>query len=138
MYFCILNLQKVIIQVLMAGKKKRYTDKELSMFDDLIVEKLTKATEQLSFYERQLSDLADNPDTKSKALDDATGSMEAERISELAVRLKKYITHLQNARLRISNKVYGICRVTGELISKERLKAVPHATLSIKAKQSRM
>ena len=121
----------------MASKKKRYTDEELAMFEALIIEKLAKATDQLSFYERQLSDLADNPDTKSKALDDATGSMEAERVSELAVRLKKYITHLQNARLRISNKVYGLCRETGELISKERLKAVPHATLSIKAKEGR-
>lgn len=121
----------------MGGKKTRYTDKELGMFDKLIDEKLKTAMEQLNFYEKQLSELADSPDAKMKALDDASGSMEAERISELAVRLKKYITHLQNAKLRIKNKVYGICRETGKLISKERLKAVPHATLSIQAKEAR-
>ena len=121
----------------MAKEKTRYTDKDLAMFEKIIDEKLEKALEQLSFYEKQLTDLADNSDNKIKALDDATGTMEAERVSELAVRLKKYITHLQNAKLRIKNKVYGICRVTGKLISKERLKAVPHATLSIGAKESR-
>lgn len=121
----------------MKSSKKRYTDEELAMFDKLISEKLTTALEQLSFYEKQLADLADNPDTKSKALDDATGSMEAERISGLAMRLKKYIGHLDNAKLRVKNKVYGICRETGELISMERLKVVPHATLSIKAKEGR-
>lgn len=121
----------------MATKKSRYSDKDLAMFDQLIDEKLETAKEQLAFYEKQLTDLADNPDNKMKAMDDATGTMEAERVSELAVRLKKYIVHLQNAKLRIQNKVYGICRETGKLISKERLKAVPHATLSIEAKESR-
>lgn len=121
----------------MAGKKTRYTDKELTMFETLIDVKLEQALKQLHFYENQLADMADNPDAKTKALDDASGSMEAERVSELAVRLKKYITHLQNAKLRIKNKVYGICRETGKLISKERLKAVPHATLSIQAKEAR-
>ena len=121
----------------MARKKTRYTDRELGMFERIIDEKLEEAMQQLSFYEKQLSELADNSDSKIKALDDATSTMEAERISELAVRLKKYITHLQNAKLRIKNKVYGICRVTGKLISKERLKAVPHATLSIEAKEAR-
>ncbi len=121
----------------MARKKTRYTDKELTMFSNIIDEKLETALGQLSFYEKQLSEFADNSDAKIKALDDATSTIEAERISELAVRLKKYITHLKNAKLRISNKAYGICRVTGKLISKERLKAVPHATLSIEAKESR-
>lgn len=121
----------------MTAKKTRYSDKDLSMFDKIIDEKLSKALEQLGFYEKQLAELADNPDAKTKALDDASGSIEAERVSELAVRLKKYITHLQNAKLRIKNKVYGICRVTSKLISKERLKAVPHATLSIEAKEAR-
>lgn len=115
----------------------RYSDKDLSYFERIIDEKLEKSLKQLAFYEGQLAELADNPDNKMKAIDDAVGTMEAERISELAVRLKKYITHLQNAKLRIKNKVYGICRQSGRLISKERLKAVPHATLSIAAKQSR-
>ncbi len=121
----------------MGKEKTRYSDKDLAEFEIIIDEKLDTALEQLAFYEKQLSELADNSDNKMKALDDATGTMEAERVSELAVRLKKYITHLQNAKLRIKNKVYGICRETGKLISKERLKAVPHATLSIEAKEAR-
>ena len=121
----------------MARKKTRYSDRDLTMFEKLIDDKLEQALKQLQFYESQLADMADNPDAKIKALDDASGSMEAERVSELAVRLKKYITHLQNAKLRIKNKVYGLCRETGKLISKERLKAVPHATLSIEAKEAR-
>ena len=69
--------------------------------------------------------------------DDGIGTAELERINTLAARQKKHIHHLQNALLRIKNKVYGVCRDSGKLISKERLKAVPHATLSIHAKQSR-
>ena len=115
----------------------RYSDKELKEFEDLIDEKLDNAVEQLEFYEKQLEEFADNADAKIKALDDATGTIEAERTNEMASRLRKYIHHLKNAKLRIQNKVYGVCRVTGKLISKERLRAVPHATLSIEAKQSR-
>lgn len=121
----------------MAEERTRYSDEELAEFDRLIDEKLATAREQLDFYENQLTDMAANDDAKIKALNDATGTMEAERISELAVRQKKYIVHLENAKMRIANKVYGICRVTGKLISKERLRAVPHATLSIQAKEKR-
>lgn len=121
----------------MNQQQTRYSDEDLAMFEQIIDEKLAQSMEQLAFYEKQLAELADNPDNKMKAIDDATGTVEAERISELAVRVNKYILHLQNAKLRIKNKVYGICRQSGRLISKERLKAVPHATLSIAAKQSR-
>lgn len=121
----------------MSENKTRYSDEELQMFDRLIDEKLAKAQEQLAFYERQLDDFSESDDVKIKGLDDATGTIEAERISELAQRTKKYIMHLNNAKLRIKNKVYGICRVTGKLISKERLIAVPHATMSIEAKEAR-
>lgn len=121
----------------MSENKTRYSDEELQMFDRLIDEKLAKAQEQLAFYERQLDDFSESDDIKIKGLDDATGTIEAERISELAQRTKKYIMHLNNAKLRIKNKVYGICRVTGKLISKERLIAVPHATMSIEAKEAR-
>ena len=121
----------------MNGKahKTRYTDKELLEFEELIDEKLRDAHNQLNFYLSQLSDMADNPDAKVRGLDDGTGTAENERLTTMAVRQKKHIQHLENAKIRIKNKVYGICRVTGKLISKERLKAVPHATLSIEAKQ---
>ena len=117
-------------------EKTRYSDEELEEFKSLIEDKLAKAKEQLNFYLEQLNDLADNPDNKVKSLEDGTGSMETEQLQTLAARAQKYIQHLENALLRIKNKVYGICRVTGKLIEKERLRAVPHATLSIEAKQA--
>ncbi len=116
-------------------EKTRYSDEELKEFGTLIDEKLTKAKEQLNFYLAQLEELADNPDTKIKGLDDGIGSIESDRITAMASRQQNLIQHLENAKIRIKNKVYGICRGTGKLISKERLRAVPHATLSIEAKQ---
>jgi RNA polymerase-binding transcription factor DksA len=116
-------------------EKTRYSDEELKEFGALIDEKLTKAKEQLNFYLTQLEELADNPDTKIKGLDDGIGSIESDRITAMASRQQNLIQHLENAKIRIKNKVYGICRGTGKLISKERLRAVPHATLSIEAKQ---
>ena len=122
----------------MAKKDKtRYTDKELAEFQAIIDEKLAQAKQQLEFYLSQMQEHADNPDSKVRGLDDGIGTMESERLTTLAGRQRKHIQHLENAKLRIQNKVYGICRVTGKLISKERLKAVPHATLSIEAKQTR-
>ncbi len=125
----------------MAKKKEetrsRFSDAELEEFDALIVEKLDEANKQREFYKNQIADLSSDPNNKAKALDDVSGSMEMERINDLIGRTEKYILHLENARLRIKNKVYGICRETGKLISKERLRAVPHATLSIEAKQSK-
>ena len=118
-------------------EKTRYSDKELKFFDQVIDDKLTKAKEQLEFYLNQLQELADNPDAKIKGLDDAMSTVESERLTTMASRQKKLIRHLENAKIRIKNKVYGICRETGKLISKERLMAVPHATLSIAAKQTR-
>lgn len=118
-------------------RKTRYTDEELEEFKILIEEKLRKAREQLDFYLKQLSEMADNPDSKIKGLDDGIGTAENERLSSMAARQKKHIQHLENALVRIQNKVYGVCRETGKLISKERLRAVPHATLSIEAKQNR-
>lgn len=117
-------------------EKTRYTDKELAEFEALIDKKLEIAREQLDFYKNQLEELADNPDAKIKGLDDGLSTMESERINQMAARQRKLIQHLENAKIRIKNKVYGICRETGKLISKERLKAVPHATLSIEAKQT--
>ncbi len=117
--------------------KNRYRDEELEEFKTLINEKLQQAKTQLAFYEQQLKELAENPDIKLRGLEDGTGSVESERLITLAGRTKKHIQHLENALIRIKNKVYGICRSTGKLISKQRLRAVPHATLSIEAKETR-
>jgi len=120
------------------AEKTRYSDEELEEFRLLIEKKLERAREELEFYLDQLTELADNPDSKIKGLDDGIGTMESERLSNMAVRQRKHIQHLENALVRIQNKAYGVCRVTGKLISKERLRAVPHATLSIEAKQNRI
>ena len=117
------------------AEKTRYSDEELQEFEQLIDSKLEKAQEELNYYLSQVDDLANSDVTKVKGLDDATGTLESARLQQMAARQKKHIQHLNNAKLRIANKVYGICRETGKLISKERLKAVPHATLSIEAKQ---
>lgn len=119
------------------NNKTRYSDEELAEFRVLIEQKLDEAKKQLDYYRKQLTELADNPDSKVKNLEDGTGSAEREQITQLATRQENLIAHLENALLRIDNKVYGICRKTGKLISKERLRAVPHATLSIEAKNSR-
>ena len=128
----------MIIQFLrMAKKKTKYSDKELNQFDKLIDGKLEIARKVLNEYLEQIAGHGDNEDARVRGLDDAITSSENERLYTLARRQKKHIQHLENAKLRIKNKVYGICRESGELISKARLKAVPHATLSIKAKQNR-
>ena len=115
--------------------KTRYGENELMEFEQIIDKKLEKSKQELSFYMNQLSDMADNPDSKVKGLDDGIGTAENERLTTMAARVKKHMQHLENAKIRIKNKVYGVCRVTGKLISKQRLRAVPHATLSIEAKQ---
>ena len=117
--------------------KTRYSDEELEEFRVLIQAKLDAAAKQLSFYKEQLAEMADSADAKIKGLDDGIGTAENERLTTLAARQRKHIQHLENALIRIQNKVYGVCRETGKLIAKERLKAVPHATLSIEAKQNR-
>ncbi len=116
--------------------RTRYTDAELEEFRVVIVEKLEAAHLQLRFYMRQLTELTENEDAKIKNLDDAVGSTEREYLSSLAARQRNLIQHLENALFRIHNKVYGICRATGKLIAKERLMAVPHATLSVDAKRT--
>lgn len=118
-------------------EKTRYSDNELEEFRILIENKLIKAKEQLAFYLAQLGEINENKNAKIKGLDDGNGTVEVERMNTLAARQRKHIHHLENALLRIQNKVYGVCRATGKLISKGRLKAVPHATLSIHAKQAR-
>jgi RNA polymerase-binding transcription factor DksA len=116
--------------------KTRYSDEELAEFEQIIDKKLAESQEQLDYYMEQLQSMGMNDLTKVRGLDDGNGTLESERLNSMALRIKKHIQHLENAKMRIHNKVYGICRDTGKLISKERLKAVPHATLSIEAKQS--
>ena len=117
--------------------KTRYSDAELKEFESIIDEKLQKSREELQYYLDQMTELAQSDDSKVKGLDDGISTAESERLQGMAARQQKLIQHLENAKIRIKNKVYGICRETGNLISKERLKAVPHATLSIAAKQRR-
>ena len=124
-------------RIMTTTERTRYSDADLDEFKNLITDKLKKAEEELVFYKNQLAERADGDDAKLKGLDDGNVSTEIERITQMAARQGKLIKHLQNALIRIENKVYGVCRETGKLISKERLRAVPHATLSIQAKMQR-
>ena len=117
----------------------RYSDKDLKEFEGLIHEKLASAREDLDQLQRSLSHRDDNSteDTAPtfKMMEDGSETMSREETAQLAARQQKFIQSLQNALLRIKNKTYGVCRVTNKLIPKERLRLVPHATLSIEAKQ---
>lgn len=119
-----------------ATETLRYGDKDLQEFKILVTEKIAEAEDRLAYYLKQLSDQGQTEDAKVRGLDDGLNTIESERLSTMASRQKKLINHLRNALIRIENKTYGICRVSGNLISKQRLKAVPHATLSIKAKEA--
>ncbi|MCO4820326.1 MAG: TraR/DksA family transcriptional regulator [Bacteroidetes bacterium] len=120
------------------SEKSRYTDTELQEFKEIIEKKLASSTEELNNLLRSLQTSNENgtDDTGSvyKTLEDGSSTMQKESISQMAARLKKFIQNLQAALVRIENHTYGICRVTGKLISKERLKAVPHTTQSMEAK----
>ena len=121
----------------MGEDKTRNSDSELAEFKELIEQKLADAREDLNQLMLSLS-FADNStnDTAStfKMMEDGSETMSREDTAHLASRQEKFISHLENALRRIENKTYGICRATGKLINKERLKLVPHATLSIEAK----
>lgn len=118
--------------------KTRYSDSELQEFRKLIEEKLEAAKTELRYLQDQINRKDDNgtDDTENKFanLEDGSITMEREYLNQMAVRQAQYIDHLEKALIRIQNKTYGICRVTGKLIDKERLRAVPHATLSMEAK----
>lgn len=118
----------------------RYSDKDLAMFKKIIEEKLAEAKEDLHLLKGQLdhSDDHGTDDTgrSFNMMEDGSETMTREEMAQLASRQEKFIQNLQNALIRIENKTYGICRATGKLISKERLKLVPHATLSIDAKNA--
>lgn len=117
---------------------KRFTDEELQEFKDLILRKLQEARDDLKLLTEAYTSKNDNDtnDTSPsfKVLEEGSQVLSKEENSQLAARQQKFIRDLENALIRIENKTYGICRVTGKLISKERLKSVPHATLSMEAK----
>ena len=119
-------------------KRTRYSDKELQEFKQIIIGKLTEAQKDYELLKSTLSHKDDHgtDDTSPtfKLLEDGSDVSSKEETAHLAARQEKFIQNLQNALIRIENKSYGICRATGKLISKERLRSVPHATLSIDAK----
>ena len=122
------------------AEKTRYSDEELQEFKEVILDKLEKARKDYDILKASLSgsdgnDIADTSPT-FKELDEGASVLSKEEAGRLAQRQAKFIAHLEAALVRIENKTYGICRATGKLIPKERLMAVPHATLSIEAKES--
>jgi len=119
-------------------EKTKYSQKELQEFEKLIHSKLEKARTELENLKRSLSrsyesGTADTM-TTAKVLEDGAETAEKESLNQLAARQQKFINNLENALVRIKNGTYGICKVTGRLIPKERLRAVPHTMLSIEAK----
>lgn len=122
----------------MPEANERYADKDLAEFRIIIEDKMKQAEHDLSLLKETFANDKDNgtDDTSPtfKAFEEGSDVMSKEANSQLAVRQEKFIRDLKNALIRIENKTYGLCRETGKLISKERLKLVPHATLSIEAK----
>jgi RNA polymerase-binding transcription factor DksA len=143
-----LNIFPIINQRPIAHKQKgavvnddktRYSDEELKWFEDLITKKMNKAKDEFKILKDTLNRTNDEgTDSTSggntKVLEDGAETAEKENLSQLAARQLKYITNLENALVRIKNRTYGICTVTGKLIPKDRLIAVPHTTQSIEAK----
>ncbi|MBM78018.1 MAG: molecular chaperone DnaK [Crocinitomicaceae bacterium] len=124
----------------MNKEKNRYSDVELDEFRGIIEKKLIEANEDLVILKGSLSHKDDHgtDDTgrSFKMMEDGAETLMREENAQLAARSEKFIKNLENALIRINNKTYGVCRKTGKLISKERLKLVPHATLSIEAKMA--
>ncbi len=124
----------------MDTEKTRYSDSELSEFKELIKQKLEEAQVDYELLKGSLSN-SDNHGTDDTGrtfnmMEDGSETLSREEVAQLAARQEKFIQSLQSALIRIENKTYGICRVTGKLIKKERLRLVPHATLSIDAKNA--
>ncbi|MEC4115721.1 MULTISPECIES: TraR/DksA family transcriptional regulator [Myroides] len=120
------------------GELVRYSDADLAEFKMLITAKIDKAQADLelikSAYMNDLNNGTDDTSPTFKAFEEGSETMSKEANAQLAIRQEKFIRDLRNALVRIENKTYGICKVTGKLIDKERLKLVPHATMSIEAK----
>ena len=118
----------------------RYSDADLAEFKQIILAKLKTAEDEYNYLRNQIKNSNENgtDDTASAyvSIDDGSASQQKENAGQLAARLQKFIDNLKTALVRVENKTYGICKVTGKLISKERLKAVPHTTQSIEAKKN--
>ena len=118
----------------------RYSDKDLGSFKKIIEEKIVKAQRDLelirSAYMNDGNNGTEDTSPTFKAFEEGSQTMSKEANTQLAIRQEKFMRDLKNALIRIENKTYGICRITGKLISKKRLKLVPHATLSIEAKNN--
>ena len=122
------------------GPTMRYSDAELMEFRELINKKLDTAKKELAYLQGLITrrdESGDLDEGRYMTMEDGSMSMEREQLSQMASRQIQFIDHLEKALMRIENKTYGVCRVTGKLIDKARLRAVPHATLSIEAKQMR-
>lgn len=123
----------------MEDKREKYSDKDLAEFREIILAKIAYAEEDLLMIQSSFKNDSNNgtEDTSPtfKAFEEGSETMSKEANVKLAIRQEKFIRDLNNGLLRIENKTYGICRKTGKLIQKERLKLVPHATLSIEAKR---
>ena len=121
------------------GPTMRYSDADLGEFRDLINKKLDAAKKELAYLQGLITRKdemgGDESESRYMTMEDGSVSMEREQLAQMASRQITFIDHLEKAIMRIENKTYGICRVTGKLIDKARLRAVPHATLSIEAKQ---
>ena len=119
-------------------EKIRYSDADLAEFKELILKKIEKAQNDLdlikSAYMNDLNNGTDDTSPTFKAFEEGSETMSKEANSQLAIRQEKFIRDLKNALFRVESKTYGVCKVTGKLIGKERLKIVPHATMSIEAK----
>ena len=122
--------------------KSKYSDAELTEFKEIIQKKIEKAEQDLDLLREQFANDKNNgtDDTSPqfKSFEEGSSVMSKERNSQLATRQEKFIRDLKNALIRIENKTYGVCRVTGKLIDAERLKLVPHATLSMEAKLNQL
>jgi len=121
-----------------SGPTMRYSDSDLTEFREIIQRKLDAAKKELNYLQGLITrkdEGGDMDEARYMTMEDGSVSMEREQLSQMASRQITFIDHLEKAMMRIENKTYGICRVTGKLIDKARLRAVPHATLSIEAKQ---
>lgn len=126
------------MQTQQTGPTMRYSDADLAEFREIIQRKLDAAKKELAYLQGLITrkdEGGDMDEARYMTMEDGSVSMEREQLSQMASRQITFIDHLEKALMRIENKTYGICRVTGKLIDKARLRAVPHATLSIEAKQ---
>jgi len=118
----------------------RYSDADLAEFKEIIVNKMNKAQADLilikSAYMNDLNNGTDDTSPTFKAFEEGSETMSKEANSQLAIRQEKFLRDLKNALFRVENRTYGVCKVTGKLINKDRLRIVPHATMSIEAKNA--